>query len=195
MRGSRKGPRYINIRSKPDEEHTLAALRHPVVCRIQEPPDHSVPQIGFCSLRFDPLQARKMIRPILIPATNDVRIAELEHNVAEVLGKSLTGQTFHILKNKHFRFCFPDHPRCLGKEVTSVCHRAMLASDGERLARRTAGNKIDPAFPAREILAMNVTFDQRPVPNEFVASSLVGADCLTGIVVELEHSIVTKPGI
>ncbi len=154
-----------------------------------------IPEIRFRPLRLDALQTAKMVHPILILMTRNVRVAELEHDVAKILGERLPGEAFHILKNKHLRLSFPDHASRLRKEIPPIGHRPMLAADREGLARRTAGDEIDPAFPAGEVLAMHISFDQRPVPYEFAPSPLVGPDGLASIVIEFQHGIMAKAGV
>ena len=39
---------------------------------------------------------------------------------------------------------------------------------------------------------MHITLDEGPMPNEFVSTALVGADRLTGVMIEFEYRIVLK---
>ncbi len=63
----------------------------------------------------------------------------------------------------------------------------MFAANGERLAGRATGDKLDRAFVRAEIDTAYIAFNEGPVAKRFQAQELVFADSIAAIAVPLDY--------
>jgi hypothetical protein len=136
-----------------------------------------------------------MINPIFAFSAYDIWIAQLKNDVAEILRKRLSCKPFHVFENKYTRLNFTHYSSCLREKVPAVTHRTVFTTDGKWLARWATGDQVGPASPGAKILMMNVPLDEGPMPNSFISTPLVGTDCLTRIMIVLEHGIMLEPRV
>ncbi len=85
----------------------------------------------------DPFESGEMLNPILMLAADDSRIAELQNDVVKVLRERLACQSLHILEHKSPWLNLTHYASRLWKEISSITHRAVLATDRKGLAGRT----------------------------------------------------------
>lgn len=192
MGGDWKRPGQLNVRAKANKKHPLPALRNAIVRRVQKPPHNSIMKPGISALGSNAFKTPEMINPVLIIPAADSRIGKLKHDVVEIFFKRLPGQAFDIFKNKGPRLYLPDNPRSLRKKIAPVSNGSVLSCNREGLAGRSSRNQIDAVKAVVEVLIVNVPLNQRPVPDMHMIASLICADCLAGIVVQLDHGIVDK---
>jgi hypothetical protein len=68
----------------------------------------------------------------------------------------------------------------------------VLATDGKRLAWRSAGNQVNPTIPSLEILIVNISLDQRPMAHKLESTALVGPNGLARVAIVFENRVMLE---
>ena len=134
-----------------------------------------------------------MLGPVLARPRDEFGVFELKLDVLEVVAERRAGQAFHVLEDEGPRPRLAHRADRLRKHVPRVVVGAMLAAEGERLARRPAGDQVQPILERREIHAPHVPLDQRPVAHHGVPKRLVLAHGDAAVVIPLHHRLRVEP--
>src|SRR5258708_38816217 len=89
------------------------------------------------------LKTRPMFAPRLRLAPNKTRMRELQVNILEIARECLPHQSLDVLEDERLWPEFAHRAHRFREHISIVQVTAMLSAEGERLARRTAGNHPD----------------------------------------------------
>src|SRR5258708_39416970 len=89
------------------------------------------------------LKTRPMFAPRLRLAPNKTRMRELQVNILEIARECLPHQSLDVLEDERLWPEFAHRAHRFREHISIVQVTAMLSAEGERLARRAAGNHHD----------------------------------------------------
>ena len=101
-------------------------------------------------------------------------------------------QPFDVFKHESTRLNFSDDSCRPGEKVTPVSHGPVFAANGKRLAVRAARHQIRASLPCVEVLVVDTAFNQRPMPDKVITTTLVCPDRFASIMIVFENSIMFK---
>ena len=193
MRLVRVVPFKAKVGTEADKKDTLAPLGDAIVRGIQDAADHAIGKVALRALAGVVLfKPREVLRPTLALPAPDFGIRKLEIDVLVVVGERLPREPFHVLEKEGARTHLTDGAHGLGPHIARVPMRLVLATQGERLAGRTARNKIDDALVFTKVDLPHVAIEQLPGADNRMA--LVLADRVATIAVNLDDGLCLEAG-
>jgi hypothetical protein len=151
---------------KPNDEYTLACLRHAKVSGIQQAKHDVIPEIIITSRRMDIFKPPKMVFPCFVMPPDDSRMCQLENHIREVRPEHWPQESLDVLEDERGRVKLPHGTDKLRDHVPRVIHSARLAANAEGLARRATGHEIH-VTKLREIDLADIAPENSPMINSW----------------------------
>jgi hypothetical protein len=113
---------------------------------------------------------------------------ELKFDVLVVIPERRARQTFHVLKDEGLRLTLPNRSDGLWKHVTCVGMGAMLASNREWLAGRSAGHELYLAGILPKVDIADIAVNEGPIHDRWKIALLVLPDRVAAIRIPLDDT-------
>jgi hypothetical protein len=119
----------------------------------------------------------------------------LKNDVLEILGERFSQKASDVLDDHSVRFELPNRPHDFRKHVSFIEGASVLASDGERLARRPRCQEVEFTSDVVKIQLAHIVGKQAPSLEWAESSSLIFSDRLAAVLIALDDQIVVKTGV
>ena len=147
-------------------EDAPPVLGYAEVHRVDDLIHDVVAERGFFARRVEAFEAGQVVRPLLVPARRDRRVAELVDDVAEILAETLPEQAAHVLEQERRRANLAHGPDGLREHISAVVLPPVLAADAERLTRRASRDERHVAAMREEVIRPDVALHDPPVAHQ-----------------------------
>ena len=138
------------------------------------------------------LQQGKMLLPGHIILLHNFGMLKLKEDVIKIGTERLTEESFHIFKYECLGLCLSDGSDSFREHISCVIICLVLTAQGERLAWRTSGYKLNFARVAIVAYGTDIGLEYRPVLHTGISVCDIVIYIITGVFIPLKKSLVRK---